>query len=55
MIGTWAAMPSVAVVPPGSKIEASQFDKPVQLFAFRWTKAWTGPVTLQGAKVSKVG
>jgi len=45
---------SVAVVPPGSKVDASQFDKPVQLFAFG-DEGLAGPVTLQGAKVSKVG
>jgi lipid-binding SYLF domain-containing protein len=47
--------PSVAVVTavPGGKIETSQLDKPVELFAFG-DKGLMGPVTLQGAKVTRV-
>jgi len=47
------ADPSVAIVPPGTgKVEVSQ--SPIQLFVFN-DQGVLGPVTLAGAKVSKVG
>jgi lipid-binding SYLF domain-containing protein len=50
------ADPSVAVVTAGAggKVDASQLDKPVQIFVFG-DNGLMGPVVLQGAKVTKVG
>jgi lipid-binding SYLF domain-containing protein len=47
---------SVAVVTAGAggKVDASQLDKPVQVFVFG-NNGLIGPVVLQGAKVTKVG
>ena len=50
------ADPSVAEVTAStlSKVEASQSDKPVQMFVYG-DKGLVGPVALQGAKVTKAG
>jgi lipid-binding SYLF domain-containing protein len=49
------ADPSVAIVTAGAggKVDASQLDKPVQVFVFD-DKGLVGPVTLPGATITKV-